>query len=80
MFFFFYYPGTTFSGVVSLMVLSLIACFFLKPLPIFFFKAYGSTRIAGGRVQQILSWPGSFENFRKVRGETRSHSLRKNLI
>ncbi|KAF9048041.1 actin-like ATPase domain-containing protein [Hymenopellis radicata] len=28
--------------------------------------AYGSSRIAGGKVQQILSWPGSFENFRKI--------------
>ncbi|KDQ54562.1 hypothetical protein JAAARDRAFT_38238 [Jaapia argillacea MUCL 33604] len=28
--------------------------------------AYGSSRIAGGRVQQILQWPGSFEQFRKV--------------
>ncbi|KAG8732129.1 hypothetical protein FRC10_001198 [Ceratobasidium sp. 414] len=28
--------------------------------------AFGSSRIAGGRVQQILQWPGSFENFRKI--------------
>ncbi|KAF9054273.1 hypothetical protein BJ165DRAFT_1522813 [Panaeolus papilionaceus] len=28
--------------------------------------AYGSSRIAGGRVQQILTWPGSFEHFRKI--------------
>ncbi|CAE6465439.1 unnamed protein product [Rhizoctonia solani] len=28
--------------------------------------AYGSSRIAGGKVQQILQWPGSFENFRKI--------------
>ncbi|KDR79932.1 hypothetical protein GALMADRAFT_153665 [Galerina marginata CBS 339.88] len=28
--------------------------------------AYGSSRIAGGRVQQILQWPGSFETFRKI--------------
>jgi hypothetical protein len=28
--------------------------------------AYGSSRIAGGKVQQILHWPGSFETFRKV--------------
>ncbi|KZP30051.1 actin-like ATPase domain-containing protein [Athelia psychrophila] len=28
--------------------------------------AYGSSRIAAGKVQQILSWPGSFETFRKV--------------
>ncbi|KAJ2915337.1 hypothetical protein MD484_g5072, partial [Candolleomyces efflorescens] len=28
--------------------------------------AYGSSRIAGGQVQQILTWPGSFENFRKI--------------
>ncbi|KAJ3500666.1 hypothetical protein NLJ89_g9692 [Agrocybe chaxingu] len=28
--------------------------------------AYGSSRIAGGRVQQILIWPGSFETFRKI--------------
>ncbi|KAF8890667.1 hypothetical protein BD779DRAFT_1438377 [Infundibulicybe gibba] len=28
--------------------------------------AYGSSRIAGGRVQQILNWPGSFETFRKI--------------
>lgn len=31
-------------------------------------QAYGSSRIAGGRVQQILTWPGSFEHFRKVCG------------
>lgn len=28
--------------------------------------AYGSSRIAGGQVQQILHWPGSLETFRKV--------------
>lgn len=28
--------------------------------------AYGSSRIAGGNVQQILSWPGASENFRKI--------------
>ncbi|KAG6856846.1 hypothetical protein H0H87_012904 [Tephrocybe sp. NHM501043] len=28
--------------------------------------AYGSSRIAGGQVQQILNWPGSPETFRKV--------------
>jgi hypothetical protein len=28
--------------------------------------AYGSSRIAGGKVQQILQWPGSFETFRKI--------------
>ncbi|KAF8154010.1 hypothetical protein B0H34DRAFT_74131 [Crassisporium funariophilum] len=28
--------------------------------------AYGSSRIAGGQVQQILHWPGSFETFRKI--------------
>ncbi|KIJ47170.1 hypothetical protein M422DRAFT_164320 [Sphaerobolus stellatus SS14] len=28
--------------------------------------AYGSSRIDGGKVQQILHWPGSFETFRKV--------------
>ncbi|KAI0060113.1 actin-like ATPase domain-containing protein [Artomyces pyxidatus] len=28
--------------------------------------AYGSSRIAGGNVQQILNWPGSLETFRKV--------------
>jgi len=28
--------------------------------------AYGSSRIAGGKVQQILHWPGSFETFRKI--------------
>lgn len=28
--------------------------------------AYGSSRIAAGKVQQILQWPGSFETFRKV--------------
>jgi hypothetical protein len=28
--------------------------------------AYGSSRIASGKVQQILHWPGSFETFRKV--------------
>ncbi|KZT24956.1 actin-like ATPase domain-containing protein [Neolentinus lepideus HHB14362 ss-1] len=28
--------------------------------------AYGSSRIASGKVQQILQWPGSFETFRKV--------------
>ncbi|KAF8064184.1 hypothetical protein FPV67DRAFT_1629198 [Lyophyllum atratum] len=32
------------------------------PLP----QAYGSSRIAGGQVQQILNWPGSFETFRKA--------------
>jgi hypothetical protein len=29
-------------------------------------EAYGSSRIAAGKVQQILHWPGSFETFRKV--------------
>ena len=29
-------------------------------------QAYGSSRIAGGKVQQILNWPGSFETFRKI--------------
>lgn len=29
-------------------------------------KAYGSSRIEGGKVQQILRWPGSFETFRKI--------------
>ncbi|KAJ4481021.1 hypothetical protein J3R30DRAFT_3287382 [Lentinula aciculospora] len=28
--------------------------------------AYGSSRIAGGQVQQILSWPGSVETYRKI--------------
>lgn len=28
--------------------------------------AYGSSRIQGGNVQQILSWPGASENFRKI--------------
>lgn len=28
--------------------------------------AYGSSRIAAGKVQQILHWPGSMETFRKV--------------
>ncbi|KAH9476914.1 Heat shock 70 kDa protein 12B [Psilocybe cubensis] len=28
--------------------------------------AFGSSRIAGGKVQQILQWPGSFETFRKI--------------
>jgi hypothetical protein len=28
--------------------------------------AYGSSRIAGGKVQQILTWPGATENFRKI--------------
>ncbi|KAH9960279.1 actin-like ATPase domain-containing protein [Russula dissimulans] len=28
--------------------------------------AYGSSRIAAGKVQQILNWPGSMETFRKV--------------
>ncbi|KAF9511540.1 hypothetical protein BS47DRAFT_1298826 [Hydnum rufescens UP504] len=28
--------------------------------------AYGSAHIASGKVQQILSWPGSSENFRKI--------------
>jgi len=28
--------------------------------------AYGSSRIASGQVQQILSWPGSSETFRKI--------------
>jgi hypothetical protein len=29
-------------------------------------EAYGSSRIAGGNIQQILQWPGSSETFRKV--------------
>jgi hypothetical protein len=29
-------------------------------------KAFGSSRIAGGRVQQILQWPGSAEEIRKI--------------
>ncbi|KAJ6526569.1 hypothetical protein DFH09DRAFT_936040 [Mycena vulgaris] len=29
--------------------------------------AYGSSRIASGKVQQILNWPGSSETFRKAR-------------
>lgn len=28
--------------------------------------AYGSSRVAAGKVQQILHWPGSLETFRKV--------------
>ncbi|GJJ14004.1 hypothetical protein Clacol_008261 [Clathrus columnatus] len=28
--------------------------------------AYGSSRIAGGKIQQILTWPGSLETFRKI--------------
>ncbi|KAK1232190.1 hypothetical protein PQX77_004671 [Marasmius sp. AFHP31] len=28
--------------------------------------AYGSARIAGGQVQQILNWPGASETFRKI--------------
>ena len=28
--------------------------------------AYGSSRIASGRVQQILTWPGAIETFRKI--------------
>ncbi|KAJ7875395.1 actin-like ATPase domain-containing protein [Mycena olivaceomarginata] len=28
--------------------------------------AYGSSRIASGKVQQILNWPGSAETFRKI--------------
>ncbi|CDO70397.1 hypothetical protein BN946_scf184999.g37 [Trametes cinnabarina] len=28
--------------------------------------AYGSSRIAAGKIQQILNWPGSFETFRKI--------------
>ncbi|KAJ7145829.1 hypothetical protein C8R44DRAFT_972814 [Mycena epipterygia] len=28
--------------------------------------AYGSSRIASGKVQQILNWPGSSETFRKI--------------
>ncbi|KAF8331926.1 actin-like ATPase domain-containing protein [Cantharellus anzutake] len=28
--------------------------------------AYGSSRIAGGKVQQILTWPGTSENFSKI--------------
>ncbi|PPQ68984.1 hypothetical protein CVT25_009169 [Psilocybe cyanescens] len=28
--------------------------------------AFGSSRIAGGKIQQILQWPGSFETFRKI--------------
>ena len=34
--------------------------------PLFRFQAYGSSRIAAGKVQQILNWPGSFETFRKI--------------
>ncbi|KAJ6542699.1 hypothetical protein B0H19DRAFT_957504 [Mycena capillaripes] len=30
--------------------------------------AYGSSRIASGKVQQIINWPGSSETFRKARG------------
>lgn len=30
------------------------------------FQAYGSARISQGQVQQILTWPGSFETFRKI--------------
>ena len=29
-------------------------------------QAYGSSRVASGKVQQILNWPGSFETFRKI--------------
>lgn len=29
-------------------------------------QAYGSSRIAAGKVQQILHWPGSSETFRKI--------------
>ncbi|KAJ7482269.1 hypothetical protein B0H11DRAFT_1724058 [Mycena galericulata] len=29
--------------------------------------AYGSSRIASGKIQQILNWPGSSETFRKAR-------------
>ncbi|KAJ3966608.1 hypothetical protein EV361DRAFT_934394 [Lentinula raphanica] len=28
--------------------------------------AYGSSRIAGGQIQQILRWPGSVETYRKI--------------
>jgi hypothetical protein len=28
--------------------------------------AYGSSRISGGQVQQILTWPGSVETYRKI--------------
>ncbi|KAF9074482.1 actin-like ATPase domain-containing protein [Rhodocollybia butyracea] len=28
--------------------------------------AYGSSRISGGQIQQILSWPGSVETYRKI--------------
>ncbi|EKM76218.1 hypothetical protein AGABI1DRAFT_45220 [Agaricus bisporus var. burnettii JB137-S8] len=28
--------------------------------------AYGSSRVTGGRIQQILNWPGSVETFRKI--------------
>ncbi|KAJ3995986.1 hypothetical protein F5050DRAFT_1762962 [Lentinula boryana] len=28
--------------------------------------AYGSSRISGGQVQQILNWPGSVETYRKI--------------
>jgi hypothetical protein len=59
--------GTTFSGVVSTILLT---SFHVHPKQDSFFspfrKAYGSSRIAGGKVQQILHWPGSFETFRKI--------------
>ena len=35
-------------------------------LTLTYLQAYGSSRIAAGKVQQILHWPGSFETFRKV--------------
>lgn len=28
--------------------------------------AYGSTRIAGGKVQQVLNWPGTQDTYRKI--------------
>ena len=53
--------GTTFSGVVRI----LLSICFVEP-DLYMNQAYGSSRIDGGRVRQILHWPGSDETFRKV--------------
>uniref|UniRef100_A0A0W0G1N0 Actin-like ATPase domain-containing protein n=1 Tax=Moniliophthora roreri TaxID=221103 RepID=A0A0W0G1N0_MONRR len=53
--------GTTFSGVVS----SYNIIFYIYVV-LNIMKAYGTSRIAGGQVQQILNWPGATETFRKI--------------
>jgi len=63
----FNFTGTTFSGIVRTLPILTARCVartdrMTSP----FLKAYGSSRIAAGQVQQILHWPGSFETFRKI--------------